>query len=298
MLTVLLNEGLEIPMHRNDVVLVSAREEDKRDLQKQKADEKPAMLRPRAAMFFIKEGIYLAGISKSPMLAEMAVINHTDFQIFLTIYKLARPVHQFLESLLVEPKSMATLSEAIPLGETHHWIGLGFQMLKFHPSQGEMPPTAEFRISFSHLNWKATQPIPIWDKNGILVQMDGQQVAIDPQQLKEKMMSHRPEKPVVPQTSKPRIFQREIDLHIEKLESNTGMLSAAAMLEIQINAYEKALDKAILDGVETLVIIHGVGAGILKEEIHKRLSKRNDIQFFKEGRKEKFGYGATEVKLK
>lgn len=298
MLTVLLNEGLEIPMHKNDVVLVAAREEEKLDTQKQKAEEKPAMLRPRPAMFFVKEGIYLAGVSKSPMLAEMAVINHTDFQIFISIYKLARPVHQFLETILLEPKSMVTLSEAIPLAETHHWIGLGFQMLKFHASQGDMPPTSEFRISFSQLNWKASHSIPIWEKSGLLIQMDGNSVAIDPQQLKEKMMSHRPEKTEIVNLPKPRIFQREIDLHIEKLESNTGMLSAAAMLEIQINAFEKAMDKGILDGVETLIFIHGVGAGVLKDEIHKRLSKRNDIHFFKEGRKEKFGYGATEVKLK
>jgi dsDNA-specific endonuclease/ATPase MutS2 len=36
----------------------------------------------------------------------------------------------------------------------------------------------------------------------------------------------------------------------------------------------------------------------MRMEIHKRLSKHPYVQFFKDAMKEKFGYGATLVKLK
>jgi dsDNA-specific endonuclease/ATPase MutS2 len=50
--------------------------------------------------------------------------------------------------------------------------------------------------------------------------------------------------------------------------------------------------------MDEIVFIHGVGNGILRMEIHKRLGKHAYVQFFKDAMKEKFGYGATLVKLK
>jgi dsDNA-specific endonuclease/ATPase MutS2 len=50
--------------------------------------------------------------------------------------------------------------------------------------------------------------------------------------------------------------------------------------------------------MDEITFIHGVGNGIMRMEIHKRLSKNPQVQFFKDAMKEKFGYGATLVKLK
>jgi dsDNA-specific endonuclease/ATPase MutS2 len=110
-------------------------------------------------------------------------------------------------------------------------------------------------------------------------------------------MSHRPVKSETTMAPIRKIESREVDLHIEKLRSDFGELSAGQILDIQLSAFEKEFDRAIRDMVNTLVIIHGVGAGVLKEEIHKRLSKSKQIKHYKEGRKEKFGYGATEIQF-
>lgn len=69
------------------------------------------------------------------------------------------------------------------------------------------------------------------------------------------------------------------------------------MMDLQIKAFEKEFDRAIVDKVRKLIVIHGVGNGVLKNEIHRRLAKSSRIKSFKEGRKEKFGYGATEVEF-
>jgi DNA-nicking Smr family endonuclease len=39
-------------------------------------------------------------------------------------------------------------------------------------------------------------------------------------------------------------------------------------------------------------------AGLLKNELHRRLGKNQHVQYFKDAQKEKFGYGATLVKIK
>jgi dsDNA-specific endonuclease/ATPase MutS2 len=50
--------------------------------------------------------------------------------------------------------------------------------------------------------------------------------------------------------------------------------------------------------MDEIIFIHGVGNGVLRTEIHKRLSKNKQVEYFKDAMKEKFGYGATLVKIK
>lgn len=58
------------------------------------------------------------------------------------------------------------------------------------------------------------------------------------------------------------------------------------------------MDQAILAGLDEIIFVHGVGNGTLKTKIHKILSDSNSIKFYKDARKEKFGYGATLVQIK
>ncbi len=73
----------------------------------------------------------------------------------------------------------------------------------------------------------------------------------------------------------------EVDLHIEKLVHSIGGLSNFDMLSIQLDAFEDALYKAIQMHQQSLVVIHGVGKGKLKEEIHSLLKSVPEVDFFK-----------------
>jgi dsDNA-specific endonuclease/ATPase MutS2 len=70
------------------------------------------------------------------------------------------------------------------------------------------------------------------------------------------------------------------------------------MLTTQLECFEKNLENAIAGNLAEITFIHGLGNGVLREEIHRRLSKHSGVEFFKDARKEKFGYGATLVRLK
>ncbi|RYE24066.1 MAG: DNA mismatch repair protein MutS, partial [Sphingobacteriaceae bacterium] len=91
---------------------------------------------------------------------------------------------------------------------------------------------------------------------------------------------------------------KEIDLHIEKLREDYQFLSSSDIIKTQLDRFQKTLDAAIVHQLPSVVFIHGVGNGILRHEIHKIVSKHPQVKTFTDARKEKFGYGATEVFLK
>ena len=89
----------------------------------------------------------------------------------------------------------------------------------------------------------------------------------------------------------------EVDLHIEKLSGEWQHLSNFEILTIQLNIFEKYLDLAIAHHQHNLIVIHGVGTGKLKDEIHEILKARREVKSFINQYDPRYGYGATEIFL-
>ncbi len=90
----------------------------------------------------------------------------------------------------------------------------------------------------------------------------------------------------------------EIDLHIEKLVSDSGKMSSAEKLSVQLKEFERALELASVTHQRSVVFIHGVGKGTLKAEIHKILLTKKQtktIKTYVNNYDMRYGYGATEV---
>ena len=90
-------------------------------------------------------------------------------------------------------------------------------------------------------------------------------------------------------------FVPEIDLHIDKLVPNSKKLDKKIIIRIQLQHFEKYIDKAVQLGVERVFIIHGVGEGRLKNHIASRLIQMPEVKTFKNEYHPRYGYGATEV---
>lgn len=86
-----------------------------------------------------------------------------------------------------------------------------------------------------------------------------------------------------------------VDLHIEKLTDNWEGLSNFEILNIQLNEFEKWYDLALQNHFHTFTVIHGVGKGKLKDEIHNILKLRPEVKRFVNQYDNRFGYGATEI---
>lgn len=87
----------------------------------------------------------------------------------------------------------------------------------------------------------------------------------------------------------------ELDLHIEKLTADPSSLSNFEMLTLQLQTLEKYLDLAVAHRQPSMIVIHGLGTGKLRDEIHEILRMRRDVKSFINRYHPAYGYGATEV---
>lgn len=86
-----------------------------------------------------------------------------------------------------------------------------------------------------------------------------------------------------------------VDLHIEKLTDNWKQLSNGEILELQLKEFEKWYELALAHHLPQLIIIHGVGSGRLRDEIHDLLRLKRDVKSFVNQYHPSYGYGATEI---
>ena len=88
----------------------------------------------------------------------------------------------------------------------------------------------------------------------------------------------------------------EVDLHLEELLDSTAGMDNFEMISYQLRYFEQCLDEAVERRIRKFVAIHGVGKGRLREEIRKILKNRS-VEF-SDAAYGKYGYGATEIRLK
>lgn len=88
----------------------------------------------------------------------------------------------------------------------------------------------------------------------------------------------------------------EADLHFEVLVDFPKNFGAFEKLQIQLREARKTIDKARRGGIKKVILIHGVGQGRLKEEVHSMLERMDKLTFYDANFAE-YGAGATEVEL-
>jgi hypothetical protein len=86
-----------------------------------------------------------------------------------------------------------------------------------------------------------------------------------------------------------------VDLHIEKLTDDWKHLSKYEILSKQLKEFEKFYDLAVAHYQPTLTVIHGVGVGRLRDEIHAILNTKKEVKSFINQYTASYGYGATEI---
>ncbi|MCL6265318.1 Smr/MutS family protein [Flagellimonas myxillae] len=85
-----------------------------------------------------------------------------------------------------------------------------------------------------------------------------------------------------------------VDLHINQLVKSPKGLSNFDMLELQLETAKRQLEFAISKRIQKIVFIHGVGEGVLKEELQYLFKKYDKVKWY-DADYQKYGLGATEV---
>jgi DNA-nicking Smr family endonuclease len=88
----------------------------------------------------------------------------------------------------------------------------------------------------------------------------------------------------------------EVDLHLHKLVENEAALSDGEKLSFQLDYFERMLNTAIRERKRRVVVIHGVGEGILREEVRKVLQYYEGCRF-DDADPRRYGHGATSIEI-
>lgn len=301
-----IEDGFAIPVLQSELVIISADESTSFDLSDQRTagqKSKPSILpKPPKAEEGIK-GYFAAVIPLNDRLSSIYLLNLTENDLLVMANEISnKSEERTLISEKLFSKNYTKITER-NLDHINTWLPLSFTILS-ETSKWAIPNRPEkitLNIKAKHFQ-KETQLIPLINKKGYLMPLSQSQsshitpVTLDADKLKNSFFENKEEKQT--HSNKSVFSETEVDLHIEAIDPNYEKLPKDEILRIQLATFESKLDQAIMAGLEEIVFIHGVGNGILKTNIHKILSDSSSIKFFKDAKKEKFGYGATYVKIK
>lgn len=90
--------------------------------------------------------------------------------------------------------------------------------------------------------------------------------------------------------------KHEIDLHIHHLTNSEKGMTKHDKLLLQLSTAKIKIDDAIKNKYSKLIFIHGVGKGVLKNELIKLFESYTNIEHY-DANYQDYGYGATEIKI-
>lgn len=278
------------------------------------------------------KGLFLALVHQSPELLGVTLINNTEADVLFTYGEetSTRP-YRALAADKLGPKTSTMPLSFLHMKDFETWPAVVFQLLPTKLKGDAAYELLTKRQAFKASTFYSSQrPAPVIGKDAYLFQLDEKAAAaIAPEKLAEEAPTHStpapakpagvdiaalkaqlsgdaPAKPAAviaaatPAPAAPVVAPpHEFDLHLEALRPDSKEeLSNTAILRLQLDAFEDALSRALATNMHEIVFIHGMGNGVLRKEIHRQLSRNKDIKFFEDARKEKFGFGATLVRLK
>ncbi|MVN78732.1 DUF2027 domain-containing protein [Hymenobacter sp. HMF4947] len=279
------------------------------------------------------KGLYLALVHQAPELLALHLLNNTEVEVVFTYGEERQGKYRALAADKLKAKAASAALAHLHLKDFEQWPAVVFQLLNF-----KLNGDAAYDLLTKRQSFKATtfytsrRPAPVIGKEAYLFQLDEKPApALNPEKLAaaEAAIEAAATPPPVLDSKQANVLQQalggdkpltvpaaiaptppkpaealvapphEFDLHIEALrpEGAEG-LSNTAMLRQQLDAFEDALSRALATNMHEIIFIHGAGNGTLRKEIHRQLSRNKDIKFFEDAQKEKFGYGATLVRLK
>lgn len=89
-----------------------------------------------------------------------------------------------------------------------------------------------------------------------------------------------------------------IDLHLPLHITETKDFDPRFALQMQLDMFETELDKALANGDVEIIVIHGIGSGVLKNEIHKLAKKHPHVSSCVNEYHPLYGFGSTKIKFK
>jgi hypothetical protein len=288
-----------IPVMRREVVVISSEEAKflgNVPVETTQAQKSQQLFSNPVPQVLSGSGIYLALVHQSPELLAVNVVNNTDYDLLFTYGEERDTKYKGIVNDKLPARHGKVVSH-MHLKDFDKWPDAVLQFLLHRNGTPTLFQPELKRLKFKASSfYKSKNIVPVLKQEGYLFQLDNKPVTVN----SDKILEHLSENPE-PATDKYNLKppHSEIDLHIEKItDDDYSVLSNSEILRRQMAVFQDNLERALAANLPEITFIHGTGNGVLKKEIQKILSRSKDIKFFEDAKKEKFGYGATRVKLR
>jgi hypothetical protein len=285
-----IEDGFVIPVLKSEVVLVAEAEKNYFG----DSSSTPAQVDTPLPISAPKDqGLYLAFVPINDQSLSLYLINDSVQPYLSHASEVYGTNHRTLFAGALGAGEAKKIDDRI-LKELDEWPAF---LLRFIPIQAKLNraiPAFERQLKMKPTQFfKHLSKSPLIGKNAYLFSLENTTKELDIRGLNAELNQLTP----TPQVTRVQAPSASIDLHIEALHPKPDSLSNSEMLRIQLEVFEKNLNLAIAAGMDQITFIHGIGNGVLRKEIHKRLSQLRNISYFQDTQKDQWGYGATLVKI-
>jgi len=285
-----IEEGFIIPAMKTDVVVIAEAEKSYFGAVTGISKEAETPLPISAPK---DQGLYFAFLPFNDQNLSLYLINDSHQPYLVHVSEVYGSNQRTLLAGTLNPGESKKFDDRL-MKELDEWPAF---LLRFIPIQHKLekaiPPFERQMKMKATQFFKHLSKAPILGKSVYLFAMEQTTKELDIRSLNAQLQEITP-KPEPIKAVKP---SRSIDLHIEQLHPDSDKLSNSEKMRIQLEVFEKNLNQALASGMDEITFIHGLGNGVLRKEIHKRLSQFQNIKYFQDTQKDQWGYGATLVRI-
>lgn len=311
-------DGFEVPYPIKELVNVSAPELNVSSHTQLRAEApveiqaEPEYIEPKGEIINGKnaEEFYFCFVpanSKNPLSdeIEMYLVNDSNFTVLFHYSYLKTDGIEAVKQGTVRSNSREKI-DALGQEDLSDMPDFGFQLIYFREKESKWnyPIVKKFRINPVKFYKESTfRENSYFKKNALVLKITSDTLQTELDKLTQddfKKVVKAKETVEAPKRTKRKRTSEEvvIDLHITELLDDSEGLSKREILEIQMEAVESEMNLAIKNHSKRIVFIHGVGQGVLKQEVTNLLKRKFKKYYFQDASFKEYGYGATMVILR
>lgn len=242
-------------------------------------------------------GLYFAYVPVGEQLLSLRFINRTSFSVAFVMCEMVDGDWKGRKEGIL-PSGAHTEVIKRTIAQLGKWPDMSAMIL--YMGEGKVIPEPR---TFKHVVspksfFDQKQLAPLIEKDAYLYQIDNHEWQKHQEHLKGKLK--KAFSGTEPEEEKEKVLEwvpDVIDLHLEAIPDAPRNLGVKNVLGFQMEYAEKMLDKAIAAGLSKVTFIHGAGDGVLKREIQQLGRQHPHVSSFGKGDPNKYGAGATFLKI-
>ncbi len=231
------------------------------------------------------------------------LVNDCNFTLIYHFATKLSDQYTTVDAGMLEPNTKVELEQIRPkaMGELPEYC---FQLLCFRKNSSQLEEPLQKEIKISPVKFfKASSFVKnnYFTTPALLIKLTDHPLKAELDKLSDRdfqqiTLTKDPQKKSQTELPKPDLV--EIDLHIGQLVDDFRGLSNADMLKLQLETFRKEMENAIATGVKKIIFIHGVGDGVLKNELRRELQRKYARFPYQDASFREYGFGATMAVLK